>query len=338
MDNELRAMLFQALLVHAGNDGRAEALFGSSYERARQASDPFMVGSEAPSTYLEFPLSGEPFLDLTFLYGKLEPGVFVDHPAVAGTEAVFEWFASVCPSYNKIAFGFELDTEKPEIPTAAIHFQPREDIQLVQPFCDAVGEPERGALYLDMAKRMPPGWPLSFFGMFRGRPGAPLRVCGYLDKQEQDACAQDPQRLQDVFDHVGFGAYDERMLEQVRTLLDTVPGLTDFQLDVYPDGQLGDVFAIDVNFAIEQPEQVCASFESGVASHVVRLFQEWGIADDRVKMAPDLAFARGLPWVRDDGSTCTCMLTLFPVWAKVRWRAGVLQPAKLYACAKATIE
>ena len=82
---------FQVLLLQLGNEGRDETLLGGCAEHAKEACIPFLVGKEFPDLYLEFPLKGEPFLDVTILYGQLEPGTRIDAPAAAGTEAILDW-------------------------------------------------------------------------------------------------------------------------------------------------------------------------------------------------------------------------------------------------------
>ena len=100
-------------------------------------------------------------------------------------------------------------------------------------------------------------------------------------------------------------------------------------------GSLGDVFAIDVQFEIEQPQAVRASFESGPAGRVMALLEEWGLADKRWQLGAQSAFARAIPVECDDGSTSRYAFTLMPQWAKVRWTNKTLQPAKLYLLAHA---
>ena len=326
------ANAYQVLLLQAADNGRGPVLFGDSVERARTALLPFLVGEKFPSIYFEHPLLGEPFLDVTVLYGNLEAGVHIESDMAAQTDELLDWFADTVgmdPGSN-MSFGFELDTHDPCLPAAAVHFQPRAHAELVTPFCEVEGEPERAKLYLDQAKRMPEGWPLSFFGMFRGRPASPLRVCGYLDHGEVAACANDPHHLAKRFDEIGFCAYAPAMLEQVSKLMGLAPGSVDFQFDVYPDGSLGDVFAIDVQFDIDQPEEVAASFESGPAARIFEQLEAWGVADSRWKLAADAVFARSLPIELDDGKKGRYVFFLMPQWAKARWSAGVLQPAKLY--------
>lgn len=326
---------FQVLLLQAADEGRGPVLFGESQARAREAVPPFLVGLEFPDIYLEHPLIGEPFLDVTVLFGRLEPCTRVASPAAGEHAAMLDWFAKEREAYGNISCGFELDTKEPALPPAAVHFQPRMHTELVEPFCETIGETERARLYLDRAAHMPKGWPLSFFGLFRGRAAAPLRVCGYLDIQERDACAQDPAHLAAIFDAIGFSAYDPAMLAQVSTLMAAAPGSVDFQFDVFPDGTLGTTFAIDVQFEIEQPKAVQVSFGDGPAGRIMRLLEGWGAADDRWRLAAQAAFARALPVSLEDGSMGRFAFTLMPQWAKARWTNCELQPAKLYQLAHA---
>lgn len=321
---------FEVLCLQAADDGRGPVLFGESLARARREVRAFMVGSKFPDVYFEFPLVGDPFLDVTVLYGELEPGTHIESMAADDSDAMLAWCGSKKKEFGDISFGFELDTKCEELPRAAIHFQPRTHVELVEPFCEIVGEPAYAQLYLETARRMPEGWPLSFFGMFRGRPGAPLRICGYLDVAERDRCANDPCALARAFDAIGFSAYDDVMLQQVSQLMRKAPGSVDFQFDVYPDGTMGDVFAIDLNFDIEQPEAVQGSYATGPAAQVMGQLESWGAADQRWRMGGDAAFARSIPVELDDGGIGLFSFTLMPHWAKARWTKGVLQPSKLY--------
>ena len=326
---------YQVLLLQAGDEGRTDALFGDSFQRAREGVLPFLVGDTFPSIYLEHPLMGEPSLDVTVLLGQIHPGTRIDSPAAGEHAPMLEWYAGARKAHDDVSCGFEIDTSARELPTAAVHFQPRANTELVRPFCEAVGEPQAADLYLAQNARMPHGWPLSFFGMFRGRPGSPLRVCGYLDGDERKACASDPKRLATALDATGFNAYDAAMLEQVCALMATSPVALDFQFDVLPNGKLGPTFAIDIQFGIEQPETVKENFESGSGAAVMGLLERWGVADDRWRQATQSAFARALPIELDDGEIGRYSFMLMPQWAKARWTNGVLQPAKLYHFAHA---
>ena len=326
---------YQVLLLQAADEGRGPILFGDSFERARYQALPFLVGQKMPSVYLEHPLIGDPFLDVTLLYNKLGPNTRIASDMAQGSEAMLDWFHSVYTEDEEICCGFELDTKNPSLPQAAVHFQPRTHLELVKPFCEAVDEPDRAKLYLDLAARMPKGWPLSFFGLFKGRPEYPLRACGYMDFNEKNNCADDPQHIATCFDQIGFCAYDKAMLDELCSAIQATPGAIDFQFDVFPDGSLGSTFAIDTQFKIEQPEVVQDAFENGNCSGLMALLEAWNIADERWRLSIASTFARAIPVELEDGTLGRFAFALMPQWAKVRWSKAVLQPSKLYLLAKA---
>ena len=341
MDNRMKApsnhLACRTLFLQAAGDGRGPLLFGTDGDRACAKVLPFVEGVPFPFLYLEFPLKGDPFLDVTVLYSEIPEGFRFTHPAAAGTERMLSWYTGIRQEYRELCFGFELDSGKPDDSPAAVHFQPRGHTALAGPFCEALGEAEAGKRFMEKASRMPEGWPLDFFGVFRGRPGSPLRVCGYMGQEEQKRCAEDPAHLEDTFRRIGFTAFDGQMAARVSGLLAAVPGFVDFQFDLLPDGTPGETFAIDASFGIRRTEDVLASFRDGNAARLMALLEDWSVADSRWKTAAGMAFTRGIPIEDEEGREKLFALVLTPNWLKVRWRAGVLQPAKLYALGKALI-
>ena len=328
---------FQVLLLQAADEGRGELLFGDSVERAKALVPPFLAGESFPDVYLEHPLMGDPSLDVTLLYGPLDSGTRIDSPAAGDHGAIMDFYAAVCREHPRVSFGFELDTSRMDLPEAAIHFQPRGERHLVRPFCEAAGEAERAGLYLAQDARMPPGWELSFFGMFRGRPSSPLRVCGYLSLDEQRACAKDPSRIGAAFDAIGFSAYDDRMIRQISELVGVAPIAVDFQFDIFSDGTLGPTFALDIQFGIERPQLVLKAFEDGQSARVIELLERLGIVDGRWRQAVRASFARWIPIEADDGSFARFSITLMPQWVKVRWTDAHIVPSKLYHLASSGV-
>ena len=327
----------QALFLHAADEGRGAALFGENWKETLNRVLPFVECVPFPSLYLEFPLAGDPFLDVTALYGEVASGTRFRSEAAAGTERMIDWFAQVSAQSNSLSFGFELDAGNDAFAPAAVHFQHYSHIRLAQEFCDALGEPAAGQLYMEQTACMPEGWTPAFFGMFRGRPGSPLRVCGYLNRDEQRRSAEDPSRLEEVFRQVGFRAYDDRMLRQIRTLLAMTPVGADFQFDVYPDRRIGDTFAIDFCLGLKQSGLQKASFVNGTCADVMKQLETWGAADDRWHLAAGTCLTRALPVTDEDGRKKVYAMTVCPKWVKARWRSGVLQKAKLYCEGKAGI-
>ena len=327
----------QALFLHTADEGRGKVLFGEDHTKTLDRVLPFVEGVPFPTLYLEFPLAGDPFLDVTALYGEIEPGTRFRSEAAAGTERMIDWFAQTAAQYDGLCFGFELDAGRDAAAPAAVHFQHLSRIGLAQEFCESLGEPAAGQLYTDLAARMPEGWPLAFFGLFRGRPGSPLRVCGYLDRDEKQRCAEDPSRLAEAFRQVGFRAYDDRMLRQAAALLAAAPGSADFQFDIFPDGTPGETFAIDACLGLKRSEVQKSSFTDGACAECMELLASWGAADDRWRPAAGTCLSRGMPVEDEAGRAKIYALTVCPKWVKARWRGTVLQKAKLYCEAKAGI-
>ena len=317
--------VLQTLLLMASDDGRGQLLFGESINRAKRLLPDYLVGKRFPTIYLEFPLTGESFLDASVGYKAFPAGDGIRAPSAEGTQEMLDWFSRTAPAFPGIGCGYELDLKHKDPAKAGILFQPNRHRELVLPFCRTLGEDDKARLYLDTADRLPAAWKPSYFGLFRGRPDAPLRIGGYLSDREMAACIKDPGRILSVFDRIGFQAYHSEMLRQLSELMAAVPDCLDFQFDVFPDGTFGDTFSLDVCFPFVQPEEMPAYLREGEAAKLMKLLTDWKIADTRLVPALEMAFAGAIP-VNDD----LYVYFLQPSWLKVRWIQGTLQPAKFY--------
>lgn len=322
------------LLLHAASNGRGNELFGESLERVKKVLPDFVNPGDLhsfPDLYLEFPLGGDPFLDVTVLYTNIPEDTRIASPLAEGTDQMMAWLAQVRNRYPDVCGGFEIDTKLTTPMTAAIHFQPREHTELVMDFFEITGEPRYGQLYEEMTAHMPKDLKLSYFGLFRGRPDSPLRVGGYMSREQIISCVESPESMVRLFNAVGFTAYDDQMIREICAVLTVSPVSVDFQFDIYPDGAVGESFAIDTSFAIEQPEAVIRAFRDskGSGAKYTELLQKWEIADDRLKKGLEAVFAKAFP-LKDGAVT----FSLFPQWFKVRWTNKRLQPAKMYMLAK----
>ncbi len=325
----------QELFDQAARGGRKEILFGDSWKRALDTTMPLVEGVPFPTIYMEMPLKGDPFLDMTIGYKELAPGTRFNTEAIKGTEGMLDWLAEVTKENEGLYGGYEIDTSSDPIPPAAVHFQPRTRKELVQPFCDALGEPDRGKLYLSATQIMPKRWPLSFFGMFRGRPNYPLRICGYLHQEEINLCAASSDQIKKTFESVGFKAYNEDMIAQIALLLVEAREGADFQFDIFPDKSFSKTFAIDVNLNLRKKEKLSKALGEGELQGLRKLFDDWNIVDDRFDTAFGIATAKAVPYLTPEEKISFYKLIIIPQWIKFRWTDGVIQPAKLYCLAMA---
>lgn len=328
MEKPSQMVAFDALYHLTAAEGRGEALFGTSYELARGVYQRTLIGDGYPAAYLEFPLMGTPCFDILSVHGSVEPESRFAPGAGFGYQAMFDWFSSTCTS-GDVSCGIELDTSTGETERAGVYLQYRTQSELVVPFLESVGEGNRAASYLTVLNRMPDGWPPAYVGLFPGRQGTPLRIGGYLGKEAQRAYAADTRLLKTQFDRIGFTAYDDDMLARRAEFMALAPSI-DFQFDIMPDGSLGDVFGLSLSFNETKPRQARACMESGYGATICRCFQDWGLADERWKLIAGTAFARHVPFTREDGTEGRFALCCLFNYAKVKFKAGMAQPAKFY--------
>jgi hypothetical protein len=321
--------VFDALYSIAAGDGRGEALFGDSFGIARGVYERTLIGDGYPTAYIEFPLLGSPGFDLLTVHSAVRPGSRFAPGAGFGYQAMIDWFSGICDKGVSASCGIELDTSVGETERAGVYLQYRKHTDLIAPFLASIGEEARAKSYLAVADRMPEGWPPAYVGLFPGRAGAPLRVGGYLEGTIQKACAADPALLVAQFDRIGFSAYNGEMLSQCGTLLSLAPSV-DFQFDIMPDGTLGDVFGLSLSFNETKPREARVCMESGYGARICRTLQEWGLADERWRLIAGAAFARHVPFDREDGSQGRFALCCMFNYTKVKFANAVSQPAKFY--------
>ena len=320
---------FNAMYSIAAADGRGEALFGNSIGLARDVYERTLIGGY-PSAYLEFPLLGEPGFDILSVHARADVriGDRFGSGAGFGRQAMYDWFAGACGE-GDVSCGIELDTSAGETEAAGVYLQFRDRAELIAPFLESIGESARLAGYMDALSRMPEGWPPAYVGLFPGRPGTPLRIGGYLGQEAKDACAADPAFLGEQFERIGFSAFDDEMLARCAEFMALAPGV-DFQFDIMEDGQLGDTFGLSLSFNETKPRQARECMEDGYGARICSLMQDWGLADDRWRLIAGAAFAKHVPFVRDEGTEGRFALCVLFNYAKVKFTACEARPAKFY--------
>ena len=331
---------FCALYFIAAADGRDEALFGDSFDQALGFYQRALIGDGYPIAHLEFPLSGEPCLDLLAIYAKVPLGAKFATGAGYGRQAMFDWFADVKSGLHAedVSVGLEMDLSAGETHTAGVYLQQRQHVQLVAPFLESVGEAVRSQSYLETLGRMPGGWPPSYVGVFPGREGTPMRIGGYLESAELARCAEDPAYLGNRFRQIGFTAFDGDMLDRCAEFMRLAPS-ADFQFDIMPDGSLGDTFGLSLSFNETMPREAHECMTSGYGAQLMRMLQGWGLADDRWRKIAGAAFAGHVGVEREDGAEERFALCIRFNYAKVKFSSCEPRPAKFYlTCAAGVLE
>ena len=326
---------FDTLYALAAQNGREEALFGTSIELARPVYEKSLIGDSYPIAYLEFPLLGEPCFDLLTVHANIPEGARFAEGAGFGYQPMYDWFSSLSET-DSVSCGIELDTGSGETERAGAYMQYRKHDELIAPFLESIGESSRLDSYLAVKKRLPEGWDPAYVGLFPGRPGTPMRIGGYLSGKEVKACAQDCACLRDRLDRAGYSAYTPEMLERCRTFMELAPSI-DYQFDIMADGSLGPTFGLSLSFNETKPRDARECMENGYGARIMEQLETWGLADDRWKLIADAAFARHIPVENEDGSEERFALCVLFNYAKVKFTDGVASPAKFYFVLKSGV-
>ncbi len=325
------AELFDGIYAAVTAQGRGAALFGDAREAARLFFARSSVPGAFPVLYLEFPLLGEPYLDLLSIYEHIPVGASFFPGGGYGYQAAFDWFSSL-DAARKAAIGIELDLSQGVTEQAGLYFQQRKGLTLLREFLQTIGQQHRADAYLQMQERMPRGWPPSYVGLFPARVGTPMRLGGYLSKPTHRFCSSDAAILAAQFDEIGFKAYDDRMLEQCSSLMGLVP-FVDFQFDLGVDGSLTSTFGLSLSFSHCRPREVGACFSQGYGAQMMELLGGWGLVDERWRLIPKMTFARGITYEDEEGRIGRLAIYVHLNYAKVKFVDGVAQLAKFYLTA-----
>ena len=319
---------FDILYTLCSQDGREAALFGDSAALVRPVIEKCLIGDVYPSFYVEFPLKGTPSFDVLTVYSEIPPGTKFAPGCGFGYQAMYDWFSSL-PSGHGTSCALEMDTSTGETERAGIYFQYRSKTELIAPFLKSVGEEKRLSSYMKLLNNLPSGMPPAYIGLFPGRENSPMRIGGYMQNNLIREIAKRPALLGECFDAINFKAYDDNMIEYCREIFALAPGI-DFQFDVYPDGNLGDVFGLSFSFNNIRPSQAVECMKSGVGAKFMTLLESRGLADDRWKLIADAALGKGVPFERSDGNLGLFALIIHFNYAKIKFRAGKAVSAKFY--------
>ena len=103
---------FRLLLASAASGGRDKLLFGDSLERVKKIIPDFLGKGDFPDIYLEFPLFGEPFLDIFLTVVAEEPyqGSYITSPLAEDSEKIVSFIRDAHRKYREVSGGFEIDT------------------------------------------------------------------------------------------------------------------------------------------------------------------------------------------------------------------------------------
>ncbi len=331
IENFTQIDFFDTLVGIVSRGGRGKKLFGDDIKVARDVFEKVSPDSGLPDFYFEFPLIGEPHVDLLIVCNLnknfADKNLADKNPEV---QKMFSWCSTI--PREKMSYGVEFDISAGETERAGAYIQFRQNAEFIAPFFESIDEIDRLQSYLDVFNRMPEGWPPAYVGIFPGRADFPLRIGGYMTDEENKLCT-DPAHLQRCFEQIGFKDFNDEMLARCAEIMEIAQSI-DFQFDILPDGSLSDVFGLAVSFNEVHPRRANECMEKGYGSLVMKKFESWGGADDRWKLLPGTARARYLPIEKNDDTVERLAFCVLFNFAKVKFKGGKARSSKFYLHAK----
>lgn len=323
--------LYDILWELIGDQVSTDELFGERCMRlGRQAFASSAAGSAMPLVYLEIPLLGEPRFDLQVCIDReaLAGGVSVPADAPAAEKPLLEWLAGPggadCVGVD-LAFDLsEGDVVSPQL----ITLMRDGSLADAETFFALAGAPDAAARYRAAVARAPRSWHSWYTGVITRRPGSPVRLDFFVDRDAKQAYTQDISLMARDLARVGYEA-SEQELAWCSELL-ALPHTLNLQLDALDDGTIGPVLGYNLIEGGMGPQKTKACIADGWMRQVFERAEAWGLADRRWQRLGELCQGRMLILRQPDGRSTRVVLYTKVVFIKIRMTPERLLDAKAY--------
>lgn len=327
-----RMKLYDIIYSLAARDGREATLFGGCAPTAREAFSRSLAGESFPEIWFEIPLAGDPWFDVHSL---------ISHEDVAGTQAAFSgqggvyadalaWFGRQQQNtVRQLALSYDTHVGDIDNPAVQLLVNGR-DISVPLGFLEAAGRSDAKEAYRAFLGSVPEEWYACYVGAFPGRRteggSSWVRVECLVRQALQQAYADDAATLRGHLERVGITWLGDDSLGEIQQLASS-PFPLEFQFDVGAKGEALPTLSASVRF---EPEDWVDPNHVGCIRDLLREVQGLGLADGRVEQLARTLFAKRM--THGDESA---LLSCFPAFVKLRWRAGEPTCAKAYLMARA---
>ncbi len=234
------------------------------------------------------------------------------------------WYASEPREGGGLALAYDIGDGRIDAPAVHVNVNAAKAFD-AEGFFAHVGRPEAAALYHDFVKRLPQGWHVWYFGVHPGRPGAPVRVDCFVDKDLKHTYAVNPARLEDDFQNIGF-AVEGTAVCRVGAEVAASSFDMELQFDILSDETLGQTVGISAQFPLAPASVARQLWEpGGEAAQLMEFAMELHSADTRWQHISDIMFSKAV-----QNGTVSQALYCIPMFAKFRVRANKFLDTKIY--------
>lgn len=333
--------LFDIIYGLAASDGRDAVLFGRGADQMRTAFARSQAGACFPRLWIELPLMGEPWCDVTVDFAQDD--LAGAQEGFAGHDGVYadtlSWYAQTKPG-SADRFALAYDTSRGDIDRPALqlitHKNRTDDalgfgMDVIQGFFDACGRPSDAETYRAFSEVLPADWEAFYMGVFPSREMAGsqrwVRVGAVVSRDAQRAYAEDAGLAREHMAGIGLGqGWDE--LAELLSELARWPYQLELQFNVEPGGRVQPIVSISQRM---MPIRHWA--DPALRKEALRLFawaENRGWIDGRWRELEGTAFRRRVRAVGEEA-----VLSCYPAYLKLRWCADEPLQAKTYLLAQA---
>jgi len=327
--------IFDALFDRAASGEGKVRLFGALAEAENRALlHEKLCGRLFSLLFMEFPLAGKAGFDLHIIHdGEV---IRRDSPyggdLYGGYGQLFSWFAA---EENRGTDGLDVvyDLREGLYALPMVYLKSYgETPEICEGFFRHAGSEEAAVRFREKRKQLPAGWQPWYTGVHSGRRGKPLRIGSLLSDELKSRYAGDIRLFEADLGRTGFPVpLSQAMRDRLQALF-RFPYPMDIQIDVTEDGRVSDMLGVSLTTGDIGRNALAASFSSGAAGNLMRLWELWEIADDRWKHLPAATFASSAILHSADGDMRRFILSSHLGYLKVRFRGadGSVFDAKAY--------
>ena len=321
--------MYDTIYMFASHECRE--IFGDDGSLAREAFRRSTAGDMLPGLWLELPLLGRPRFDLHITYGKeaICDGAPFPQQAADGHGALLNWYAEQkTSSIAGLALGYDAGEghiQRPAAVHALVEGAENSGEPDVEGLFSHLGRSDAAPRLAQFLRRVPREWRLWYFGIFTGRPDAPVRADFFVDSMK-GAYAKDTSLLAAHLSQMGIAASSDTM--RIAEAILRSPFELELQFDVLPDGSAGPTVGLSAGFHMESIADARRRFRDGDAARLLEFAEKQGLADGRWRCAERAFFARGKK-ERGGMRVVACA----PKFVKFRIRDGAALDAKIYLAA-----
>ena len=323
--------LYDLLWGTVAAEGRLQALFGDTCAHiAREAFGACATGTRMPIVYLEVPLLDEARFDLQVCLERdsLAKGCEIPPTAPSVEHSLLEWLTSAAGAdCQGVDLAFDISTRGMESPQV-ITLMREGTLADAEGFFALSGAPDAARRYREAEQRRPASWRSWYTGIIAGRPGSPVRLDYFVDRERLHGYAQDTSLMEHDLAQMGYHLSGQQY-DWCKDLLAFPCGLN-IQLDVRDDGSLGPVLGYNLTMGRMQPRQARQSIEQGWVRSALELIEGWGLADARWQRIGELCLGKALHLRGSSADEGWMALVCKPTFVKVRMTPDELVDAKAY--------